>query len=220
MPSDTRPDGTRALSRSTLVRMTRMLRAVPVLAVIALAACSTDEEASSTTAVVIRTTDFATIPPVETEPPGPTTIPDTLDVEQEYVIVAGDYPLGVAAKFGITLEELIAHNGWVDVQRDFPFPGRTIFIPAGAKNPAASAAAAPVVNDPGLLTVPPVETVAGGQDNSGAGTYIIESGDFPLRIAQRFDVTLEELAAANGWEDLQRDFPFPGTVIIIPPKSG
>jgi LysM repeat protein len=194
-------------------------RLVPVAAVLFLAACSADDGAVTTTTVAIRTTDFVTIPPVETTPPGPSTIPEIIEEEQEYTIVAGDYPLGVAAKFGITLDELVQYNGWVSADA-FPFPGTVIRIPPGSKNPAASATATPS-NDPGLLTVPPdpVTTLAGGQPNSGEGTYVIVVGDFPLRIAEKFDVTLEALAAANGWEDLQRDFPFPGTTIIIPAKT-
>lgn len=195
------------------------LRALPVAAVVLLAACGSDEGSTTTTTINIPATNFVTIPPVVTEPPGPTTIPETIDVEQEYTIVQGDYPFGVAGKFGITLEELVEFNGWASYN-DFPFPGTVIRIPPGARNPEASAqAAAPPVNDPGLLTVPPDPTIAGGQDNSGEGTYLIQSGDFPLKIAEKFDVTLEALAAANGWEDLQRDFPFPGTVIKIPAKA-
>jgi LysM repeat protein len=198
----------------------RVVFAAPTLLLV-LAACGSDTATQSTTSIAITATDFVTIPPVVTEPPGPTTIPERLDVEQTYTVQSGDFPLGVANRFGITLDELVSYNGWADVSKDFPYPGTDIKIPPGSKNQGVvSDGGTGNVTDPGLLTVPPVPTIAGGQDNSGEGTYVIQSGDYPLGIAKKFDVTVDELAAANGWVDLQKDFPFPGTVIKIPPKSG
>lgn len=47
--------------------------------------------------------------------------------------------------------------------------------------------------------------------------YTIQAGDFPLRIAQAFCVTIEDIVSANGWTDIDADFPGVDAVIIIPP---
>jgi hypothetical protein len=54
---------------------------------------------------------------------------------------------------------------------------------------------------------------------SGCGlVYELQTGDYPLLIAEAFCVTLDELIAANGWSDIG-EFGFPGDVIQIPPSS-
>ena len=50
----------------------------------------------------------------------------------------------------------------------------------------------------------------------GTQEYEVQSGDAPFVLVQRFEVTLEDLLAVNEWTD-PNQFPFPGTVILIPP---
>jgi hypothetical protein len=45
--------------------------------------------------------------------------------------------------------------------------------------------------------------------------YIVRTGDYPVMIAERFCVTITELADANGWSDIS-EFPFPDVPISIP----
>lgn len=175
--------------------------------------CGGTDGVPPTSTIAVLTTDFATIPPVQTTEPPPTVPPSTLPESQEYVIVGGDNPSAIAQRFGVTLDALVTANGWTNLSTQFPFPGQTILIPPGAKNPAYIPPGQPVTTVAGGVTpdVPAVDT---------GGTYVIEAGDFPVRIAEKFDVTLQALAAANGWEDLSRDFPLPGAVINIPPQAG
>ena len=188
-----------------------------VTALVVLAACGGSDGVAPTSTVAVLTTDFATIPPVETTEPPPTVPPSTLPEPQDYVIVGGDNPSLIAQRFGVSLQALVAANGWSDVSSQFPLPGQTIIIPAGGKNPAYV--------PPGQTTVAPTVDGAAPADPTLAptdaeGTYVIEAGDFPVKIAEKFDVTLQALAAANGWEDLARDFPLPGATINIPAPAG
>jgi LysM repeat protein len=184
---------------------------VTLMAVVS--SCGGTDGVAPTSTIAVLTTDFATIPPVQTTEPPPTVPPSTLPEPQEYVIVAGDNPSAIAQRFGVTLQALVTVNGWTNVSTQFPFPGQTILIPAGAKNPAY------VTPDQTITTVAGEVTPESPAVDTG-GTYVIEAGDFPVRIAEKFDVTLQALAAANGWENLSRDFPLPGAVINIPPKAG
>ncbi len=192
-----------------------------VFACLALVGCGGTDGVAPTSTVAVLTTDFATIPPVETTEPPPTVPPSTLPEPQDYVIVAGDNPSAIAQRFGVTLQALVGANGWTNLATQFPFPGQTIVIPPGAKNPAyipPDQTATTLAPDGGTGTT----TDGGGDtvDPDVAGTYVVEAGDFPVKIAEKFDVTLQALAAANGWEDLARDFPLPGATINIPPKAG
>jgi hypothetical protein len=49
--------------------------------------------------------------------------------------------------------------------------------------------------------------------------YIVSPGDYPVMIAERFCVTITELAEANGWSDIS-EFPFPDVPISIPSSDG
>lgn len=72
---------------------------------------------------------------------------------------------------------------------------------------------------------PPVTTVAvadtapvEGEVSTAAQEYTILSGDYPLKVANQFGVTVDELVAFNEWGSVD-EFPFPGTVIQIPPGA-
>lgn len=187
--------------------------AVTLLGLIGVAACGGADGVAPTSTLAVETTDFATIPPVQTTEPPPTVPPSTLPEPQEYVIESGDFPIAIAETFGVSLQALVSINGWSDVQSDFPLPGATILIPAGGRNPVYMM----------TTTLPPTSPDATGApapESGGAGTYEIQAGDYPIKIAEQFGITLQALAAANGWENLETDFPLPGAVIIIPAATG
>lgn len=81
-----------------------------------------------------------------------------------------------------------------------------------------SAASTAFVVRPPATTVAPVETVPGDTEAIVEGTqeYEVQSGDAPFVLVNRFGVTLEDLLGVNEWTDASQ-FPFPGTVILIPP---
>jgi LysM repeat protein len=117
----------------------------------------------------------------------PTPIPP-----QEYTIVAGDTCGGIAQKFGVPLNDLLALNGIGE--NCLIRAGDTIKIPvpqptAGPTPEGATAQPALPPNAGPTGTVPP-ELV-----------YQVVSGDTCLAIAQRFNVTIEFLRAQNGLDE-------------------
>jgi LysM repeat protein len=46
----------------------------------------------------------------------------------------------------------------------------------------------------------------------------VQSGDAPYVLVTRFGISLEDLLGVNEWTDPSQ-FPFPGTVILIPPGA-
>lgn len=59
-------------------------------------------------------------------------------------------------------------------------------------------------------TVPGEEAVGAEQE------YTVQAGDYGIKVANQFGVSLEDLENVNGWSDASREFPAPGTVIRIP----
>lgn len=51
-----------------------------------------------------------------------------------------------------------------------------------------------------------------------ADVYTVEPGDYAIRVATANCVTIDDLEAANGWDDASADFPGPGNVILIPER--
>ena len=90
--------------------------------------------------------------------------------------------------------------------------GLTLGMP-GSANATTTSAAEEETED----TEEGTETTAAAQDGDCApGSYAIEDGDNPTLIAEKFDVTLEALTAANGWDASYSNFPGTGESIVIP----
>ncbi|MEM9041970.1 MAG: LysM peptidoglycan-binding domain-containing protein [Actinomycetota bacterium] len=209
----------------------------PVLAgAIVLGACGgSDDDAGSPTATTLslNSTAFATIPPATT-----TTVPEVAvvdgisPVEQEYEIQFGDFPLGVADRFGITVEEIAQYNDIADCTSTgcdtFPAPGTVIRIPPDAQIPEETGGG---VAD-GTITVtggqdttdeddeePAGDTIPEAGDNCGPGSYTIEEGDTTrIGVAEKFGVSVAELDAANAGTNGYSSF-FPGLQIVIPARD-
>lgn len=166
-----------------------------------------DVSGSATTVVPIGPTDFATIPPAQTTIPSTTTTlpPGAVGVEQEYVVQRGDSPIAVANLFGISVTELLAWNGLVDVSQ-FPYPGSKLRIPPSAQ----------VVSTNVQQTVTPTPVGKPGCGNRPAGTYEVAAGDSVFSIMSKFCVSLGAIVAANNWASADSAFLYPGLKINIP----
>lgn len=84
-----------------------------------------------------------------------------------------------------------------------------------------SAASTAFVVRPPATTEPPVDTLAEGDPDAiveGIQEYTVQAGDAPYVLVTRFGVSLEDLLGVNEWTDPSQ-FPFPGTVILIPPGA-
>lgn len=203
--------------------MTRRFSLVAVaVAGLAISACGESSTATtSSVASVSDSTAFPTIPVTESTSTT-TTLPGsggtagqvTTEVT-EYTVQSGDVPFTVALKFNVTLEALELANADTEGWGAF-FVGLKIKIPAGATIPDPSATTTTVGGGTPAQTT---TTIAGGGDNCAAGTYVIQEGDLPGRVAAKFDVTLEQLDAANVNTQGYKAF-IVGVTIIIPAKTG
>lgn len=166
-----------------------------------------------------------TIPPTTTQPPEPGSV---LTSEATYVVVVGDYPFVVANRFGVDFKEFVELNGWTIVDGvvpEWPAPGTTIRIPAGATVPGGPSVLVPVPTTtlpPGVPVVPGSEVPADStatattvNDGIGCGTYEIAEGDYPSLVASELGTTVDELAEANEDTDGYGAF-YVGLVINVP----
>ena len=120
-----------------------------------------------------------------------------------YTVKAGDYPLGVAKKLGVTLQALQdANGGTLNLM-----PGQKLKIP-GASSSSTTVAAGAAATGTTTTTVPPDQP----------GEYTVRPGDAWLTIAQKLGVKAADLAAFND-KTLQSAL-HPGDKLKIPPSSG
>ena len=156
-----------------------------------------------------------------------------------YTIRSGDTLSGIADRFGITLDELLAANPDVDPTglHDgdvISLPETVTSVPTSGPPETPGAATStpepeePVVEDtpveeevlptdtpepaPPVSTVLPAEITPTAQ--SLGRTYTVEPGDSMASIAARFGYTVESLIAANPGVD--PDNLQPGQTIILP----
>lgn len=156
---------------------------------------ATDEPTDEPTEVVVPTAEAAE--PTEAAPqPEPTAAPTEEPTpaeteppaEQTYVVMPGDTLFSIAQYYGVSVEDLAARNGIVNVN----------------------------VLDVGQQLVIPVEGAAPPEAPvSGEQTYIVQAGDNLFRIALRYNMSFETVAAYN-------NIPWPyrvyiGQEIKIPP---
>lgn len=106
-----------------------------------------------------------------------------------YTVRSGDFLLGIAALYKVTLADLLTVNK-LTVQ-SLIVPGRSLTMPANAVAPQPPAAAAPPVT---TTTTAPPTTVAPAVSTL---TYTIKAGDFLAGIATAYNVKLPDLLAVN-----------------------
>ncbi len=69
---------------------------------------------------------------------------------------------------------------------------------------------------PPATTAPPVDETAEDAPSTGVPEYTVQAGDYGIKVAQQFGVSLDDLSNVNGWSDPSIEFPSPGTIIKIP----
>jgi len=79
-----------------------------------------------------------------------------------------------------------------------------------------SAASTAFVVRPPVTTVAPDEIAVEGGIVTTEQDYVVQAGDYPYLLVERFGVSLEDLVAYNEWGSAN-EFPGPGTTIKIPP---
>lgn len=182
-----------------------------------LGACGSGAQGGAPQSTIdLKPTEYITKEPVPTTLVPLVTVADTSG-EQSYTIQSGDFPISVANKFGVPVDELMAYN---DIATGtFPFPGEVIRIPPGG-TPAGSATETDTpAADAGTESTETVgEAIPDAGDNCAAGSYVLVDGDYPGKVAGKFDVTVAALEAANSGTSGYSSF-IVGTEIVIPAKA-
>ena len=189
---------------------------------------STIDLSAASTAFVVRPP--ATTVPTDTAAADPDA---TIEGTQEYEVQSGDAPFVLVSRFDVTLEDLLAVNEWTSADQ-FPFPGTVILIPPGGKSVAAylagnTASSDESTNDSGSDSgsegdpeadsgSETTDTIPDAGDNCAPGSYTIVEGDFEGKVAEKFDVTVDALRAANASTQGYSAF-YPGLEIVIPAKA-
>jgi LysM repeat protein len=93
-----------------------------------------------------------------------------------YVVKAGDFLAGIAAKVGVALPDLLTVNHLTT--KSLILPGDTLTVPAGSGNGA-------------------IPTTTSSAPVAGSLVYTVRNGDFLLGIATLYKVTLADLLAVN-----------------------
>ena len=178
-----------------------------------LGACGSDAQGSATASTIdLKPTEYITKEPVPTTIAPIVTAVDTTG-EQQYTIQSGDFPIGVANKFNVPLESLLNYNNITAAE--WPFPGDIIKIPPGGTPPGAE----PATEAAAGTDTPVGETIPDAENNCGPGSYVIEAGDTArIKVAEKFDVTVQAMDAANANTSGYSGF-YPGLEIVIPAKA-
>jgi LysM repeat protein len=211
---------------------------VAAAASLGMVSCGGEDPAATSTPIVdIGATNFVTIPPVPVTIPSATTAPDLpgsiLPYEFDYTVLADDYPSTVAARLKVNFDEfLLLNNTTLDDNGFWPgwTAGLVVKIPAGSTVPGEPPiTAAPTVPEGGETTVAPeaattetdppesVTTTTLGGD-CAPGSYTIVEGDYPGKVAEKFDVSVGALNSANTSTKYYSSFGV-GVKIVIPAPS-
>jgi LysM repeat protein len=191
------------------------LAASPVLS---LTSCGGDAEGARTTLGTVQTTSYVVEDPVTTTTTTtlPTAVPEgeVSPTEQIHIVVAGDSLSKISTMYGITLDALINYNAWTDGINHVILPGAEVRIPPNSKVPSAT----PATQAPsgGGDTGGGDDTTSETTTPAGVGcTHTVEEGDNPTRVANQYDITVEELAAANAGNAAYQNFLI-GSSLSIP----
>lgn len=200
--------------------MKKILLAPVAFGVLLFSACGDGTTATTSSVVNLESTNYNTLATTASTLPTTTVVGATVPVGQpttdvtEYTVQANDVPFTVANRYGITVDALNLAN--VDTPGYGAFyVGLKIKIPAGAITPSST------VPTETTLPATPTETtttLAGGASNCAQGSYTIVEGDLPGTVAQKFDVTVAQLDAANANTKGYKNF-IVGVKIIIPASS-
>lgn len=204
----------------------RLGLAIALLASVALVAagCGGDDddeeepsETTTETTPIPTATPYASVPaptivatatPQATADAGQTTASGD---EVEYEVEPGDTLSAIAEQFDTTIECIMERNDIEDAA--VIFVGQILTIPPGCVPEGSDTADSDATDDGDDTGDSGGETTT---DESGAQIYVVQAGDTAYGIALQFDVTLEELAAANGTTVDGLSNLFVGEELIIP----
>jgi LysM repeat protein len=186
------------------------LGAVPILFA---SGCGEDATGARTTLETVQNTSYVVEDPVTTTTT--TTVAPTPGAgqtaagEQTYIVVAGDSVYKIAELHGVAPDVLANYNSWPEGVQHPLFLGDTVKIPPESLVPAATGSGS---TDTGEDEGSATQTT----EATGAGcSHTIVAGDNPTRVANQYDVTVDELAAANAGNPVWNTFLI-GSQLSIP----
>lgn len=152
---------------------------------------------------------------------------NTVTLGETYRVIWGDTLSGIASRYGVTTSELVNAN---DITGYLIYAGQTLVIPTDAEpftdEPvvveyvAAAEQTAPVVDAaPETVSVGVSDPTGTGDQSadlttSSGETHRVVWGDTLLKIAQRYNVSVESLIAAN--DIANRHLIISGQTLVIP----
>jgi LysM repeat protein len=216
--------------------MRSLLRPLGVIAIglspaILITACGNgDDETANTPVVPIQETSYVVKEPATTT----TTLPADLAAEggisaaaQVYTVVAGDAVYSIANKFDVDPVEMANFNDWPEGVNHFLAVGDVVNIPPGGRIPGAAVEDDETATDDTESDTTETDDTEADTDSTDAppsgsgddcepGQYTITADDTTrLKVAEKFDVTVEALDAANVNTNGYAGF-YPGLEIVIP----
>ena len=105
-----------------------------------------------------------------------------------HTVVEGDTMSGIAAAYGLDLDQLISANGLS--RQSLIFPGQALVLPPASVDAPVPAVTAPVPET--APTPPPAPPAA-----DAAGSHVVATGDTLWEIAAENEVSVQELVDAN-----------------------
>ena len=199
--------------RLPTLRLGIVLALVASMALIAVA-CGGDDEDEATPEATVESTPIPTATPYA-RVPAPTIVASataqseatTAPEDVEYVVEPGDTLSAIAERFDSSVEAIMLRN---DIDNAaLIFVDQRLVIPEGSGPAEDATAAADEADDADA-------DEADSSDGTGSQTYVVQAGDTAYGIALQFDITLEELAAANGTTVDGLTGLFVGDELIIP----
>jgi LysM repeat protein len=200
---------------------------VPVVAgalLLGLSSCGDDDDSAAVSTVQIRPSSYSIKEPATTTTVPTSAVADAKGrsaAEQTFIVkTSKDVPFNIARRYDIKLEELRNYNGWAADFHDAPGIGGTVRIPPGAKFIGPNATTTTAAGSTGDTT-----SSSGSATGSSAPagdrchpTYTVKAGDAPLVVTRKFNITIEQLNAANtdtpNWPNL-----YTGRKIKLPPPA-
>ena len=172
--------------------------------------------AEITTETTAQEASAARTSAARTPAPEPTSQPITT-----YIIREGDTLNGIAERYAIGVEQLMSANGLEAQDIRNLRPGQTLLIPRAPGRAAAapSATPRPTVAPTVIPTAIPTAIPTVASARAAPLRYIVQEGDFPFSIANKFGVSVDALLAINNLtrEDATRLRTGPGADY---PRSG
>jgi LysM repeat protein len=109
-----------------------------------------------------------------------------------YVVEAGDTVARIATRYGVQPESIVQANGFTDPARPLRI-GERLILPGATGTPVATVAT--------VRSEPPTRRPTPAARVNGHRVHVVEEGDSLGGIADEYDVTLDALLRANGFDD-------------------